>query len=260
MPFKKGNNYGYSGASPSRSRGTHHGWMSSVVYTVEDGEIKGTPVWQRQQKETEKSVSINRYKYKAIDELFKISGYDDADFFWEDFEKDLDKICLEMSKIATNTLRRLIATMAYTTTKISEKNNKPVYDYDSVGIIQFQQNPAEAYTPTGEFIKAWVVVVSITDSMRSLRFNVVYDYDAMTVSPPPYAHYFPIHESFGGQDYRRALADILNESWSFWRDNGDEPRHVTRPGGWQEIFDGYCHNEFYTIFLDKCRKAGMIDD
>ena len=256
MPFKKGNNYGYSGASPKRrsSPGRRRSWLSTVVYTITDGELTSNPVWQRRIAESQQSITINRYHYKALDELLNMSGYDDADLFWEDFKENLENICRKLGVIATNKLRELIATRAYTTVKSIESVGD---DENKIAHVQFES--AEAYVPTGEFVNAFTVIVSMTKSYRSLRIEIIYNHDHMRVQEPLYPHYYPIHQGFKGEDYRITMMNLLNEEWSFWRDNGETSNIVIRPGGWQEAFDAYCHTELRKKFLEECDKVNMLD-
>lgn len=232
-------------------RERRHGFLRTVVYTVTKDAFERRVVWERQQKENEEIVSINRYKYGAIDEIFKLTGLKNADIFWKKYTNTLNKICLLLSIQATNYLRTLIATQAYTSVVVDRATSQPSFEKDEMGHMQFEFDPDEAYTPTGEFVEAWEVIVEFTESLRSLRFNIVYNYDEMSTRPPEYPGFFPTHQSFGGEDYRRALADILNNPRAY--NNGN-----FRRGKWQQAFDVYCHTKLYTEFINWCRKAGII--
>lgn len=232
-------------------REKRHSWMRTVIYTVTRKIFERKTVWERQRKKNEEIVSINRYKYGAIDEIFKLTGLKNADVFWKRYANTLNKICLYLSIQATNYLRTLIATQAYTSVVIDVNTHQPSFDKDEMGHMQFEFDPDNAYTPTGEFVQAWEVIVEFTESLRSLRFNIIYSYNEMSTRPPEYPGYFPTHQSFGGEDYRRVLADILNNSVMY--SNGN-----TRRGRWQEAFDVYCHTKLYAEFINWCRKAKII--
>lgn len=229
-----------------------HGYLSTMVYTITEDGIKSTVEWSRQEREMENAVNINRYKYNAIDEVFKLSGYDDADIFWEDFSDTLKEICASLSVKATAILRELIAAKAYTSVVIDPDTNRPSFFYEEGAALKktFVFEATDYYLATGEFVNAWDVVVSLTNSLRSLRFNIIYNYNSMSARPTPWPalHWLPIHQSFSGEDYRRALADTLNK------------KTPERAGGWQETFDRYCHGAFYEAFKRACKKKGIIDE
>lgn len=198
--------------------------------------------WER---DIDNYTTIQRYQHADIDDLFDTLGID-AEDFWENYSDALKMACEQISAIATSDFRKIIAERAYIEelTAVSED-----------GTVRFAQR--ENYwvnggkTPTGEFINAWDVYVHL-EKNGAFHFDLIYNYEDMSTASGGKGNY-PMHESFDGDDYRLALADILNIPNKF-KSSGE---FVRRKGYWQQTFDSVCRTKYYPLLISLLKKAEL---
>lgn len=227
----------------------YRGYLVNVQYSLNEFGIKESDyTWER---DIEDFIRIQRYKQSAIDDMLKELGLN-PETFWEEKKDILINICKELSVIATGGLRRIIGRRAYVSelTHVSE-------DSATSGQVTFDRrenywSPNDCQ-PTGQFMDAWSVVVSFHSS-GTLHFDLEYDYNSMNSEEPPSDWGYPMHASFWGQDYRAAMADILNFPTTF-KSNGQV---VHRIGRWHGLFDKKCREEYYPMFIQMCKDAGLL--
>lgn len=206
------------------------------------------PEWQYAwERDVEDFTRIQRYQHADIDGLFKALGVD-AKGFWKNYEEKLEAAQEQVSATATGDFRKIIAERAYIDelTSVSED-----------GTVKFAQRENYWYndgkTPTGEFIDAWDVHVHLAKS-GVFHFDLIYNYEDMSTAGGGEGRNYPMHESFEGEDYRQALADILNIPNKF-TSNGE---FVRRRGYWQQTFDSMCREKYYPMLVDLLKNAEVI--
>lgn len=196
----------------------------------------GEWVSEVQAKNNQEYVKKQRYKQKAINEMF-------PDFFVK-YGETLNIVCSQVRDELENKLREYILERAYTNSYNAD------YWVDN------------GHRPTYQFANAWEVDVYV-GAAGTLHFDPIYNWETMDVEVAPsnnngsLSHYSLHAGSFGsarGHDMRLALADILNQpSQTIYYSSVKR-----RQGRWMEKFDEYCRTAGVQMFKDLCYAYGMV--
>ena len=223
----------------------YNGYFVNVewYYNSHMGKADWRYSWER---DIDDYTTIQRYQHVDIDNLFDALGVDGKGF-WKNYSNALKAACEQISATATGDFRKIIAERAYIDELTSVGED---------GTVKFARRENYWYndgkTPTGEFIDAWDVHVHLAKS-GVFHFDLIYNYEDMSTAGGGGRNY-PMHESFEGEDYRQALADILNIPNKF-TSNGE---FVRRRGYWQQTFDSMCREKYYPMLVDLLKNAEVI--